>query len=81
MNLLTKHRSLIDVLFTMPERRHSDREYVQSVEEVFAESPLCDVAFEVAGGRGDHPPVNLDGARPAQAIELPVLKDSQQFGL
>ena len=70
-----------DVAGTFPQRRHVDGDHIQTVEEVFAEGALLDLAGQrLVGGRDDaHVDLAVFGV--AHAAELAVLQHAQQLGL
>ncbi len=49
-----------DVLAPLRQRRDADRHYRQPVIEIFAEPARGDLFFQVAGGRGNDPDVDMD---------------------
>lgn len=57
------------------------RECVQTIEQIGAESPGLDHLCEIAVGGGDDAHVDLDHLAAADALERPLLKHAQQFGL
>ena len=70
-----------DVFFPLAQRRQLHRDHVQPVEEILTELPFGDQLREVAVGRCDHPNVDLDRVRVADALELTLLQHAQQLHL
>ena len=58
-----------------------DLDDVEAIVEVFAELSLLGEPQQVAIGGGDDADVDLDGLRPADALESAFLEHAQQFGL
>ena len=69
------------VLRGVPERRKLDRDDVEPIKKVLAESMLGDGLGEVAIGRRDHATFGRDRLGPAHAFEPLVLKHPEQLGL
>ena len=70
-----------DVLAAIAQRRHADRDHAQTEIEVLAEGAALNLGLEVLVRGGDHPHVDLDRARRAEALDLPLLQDAQDLGL
>src|SRR5690606_40279917 len=70
-----------DVLEALAERREVDGDDAEAVEEVFAERSGADLVGEVPVGGGDDANVDAHRCRPADALELLLLDDAQEFGL
>ena len=70
-----------DVLFPLPKRRHDDVHHVDPVEQVAAELPLLDHPFQVLVGGAQDAAVRLHLALAADAEELLLLQDVEQFRL
>ena len=70
-----------DVLAPLGERREGERDDVQAVVEVLAESPFFHLDVEVAVRRGDDPHVHRRPLRGADRSHLPVLQHAQELRL
>src|SRR4029450_8602684 len=70
-----------DIRGTFAQRRNPDVEDAEAVEQVLAKLAALDGFPQVAVGRGDHPDVRLEKARPPQPLELALLQDAQELGL
>ena len=70
-----------DVLAPLAQRRQRDRDDVQAVVEVLAELAFLDHLAQVGVGGRDDARVELDRARLADALDLPLLERAQQLGL
>ena len=70
-----------DVGLPLAQRRHEDREDVQSVVEILAEGAVGHRRFEDLVGRGDQADVRLDRLGAAEALELARLQHPQQLHL
>ena len=64
-----------------PQRRHLDRQDVQTEEQIGAEPMLGDFLLEIPIRGGDHAHVDADVVRSAHALEALFLEESQQLGL
>ena len=70
-----------DVLRALAQRRQRQRDDVQAVEQVLAETARPHFGFEVAVGRGDQSNVGLPLARLAQPFVGAVVEEPQQTRL
>src|SRR4051794_13527707 len=70
-----------DVLAALAQRGQVDGHDVDPVVQVLAEPAGVDLVEQVAVGRRDDPGVDLEGARVADALELPLLQDAEQLDL
>ena len=70
-----------DVGRTLAQRRNLDVEDAEAVEQVLAKVAALDGFPQVAVGRGDHPDVRLQEARPAEPLELALLQHAQELRL
>ncbi len=70
-----------DVLPPLAQGRHAHAQHVQAVEEILAEAPGFDVAFDVAGRRGQDPHVDLAGLGISDGPDLLLLEGAQQLRL
>ena len=70
-----------DVLAAVAQRGHPYLDDVEPIKEILAELPGAHRRLEVAVGRGDHADVGVAGPVLADALEVVVLKESQQLGL
>ncbi len=70
-----------DVLGPLAQRRQQQREDVEPIIEVLAESPLADQNLQVLVGGRDDADVDADRVRGADAFEHPLLQHAQQLGL
>ena len=72
---------LRDIVPPFAQGRQAHREHAQAVVQVRPELSGPDRLLEILVGGGDHPHVNLDGLRGADALHVPVLQHPQQLGL
>ncbi len=70
-----------NILAPLPQRRQLQGEDVQAIVEIGAKAAGGDGLFEIAIGGGDHPHVDLQGARAPHPLQLAFLKGAQQAGL
>ena len=70
-----------DVFAALAQRRHLDLDDVEPVVEVLAEQALADEADEVFVGGGDNAHADCAGFLAADAADLAVFEDTQQFAL
>ncbi|MCY1236950.1 hypothetical protein D9M72_496270 [compost metagenome] len=70
-----------NILAPFGERRHTHRNDGKPVEQVFAEQALGDHVFEIVGGRGDDPDIDLDALGTADTLELLVDEHPQNLVL
>src|SRR5713101_9089190 len=70
-----------NLLTPIAQRRHRNRDDVQTEEEVFTELTACDGALEVAVCCGDGAYVDMDVVFAAQTGEFAVLQHLEQLGL
>ena len=70
-----------DILGAVAERRDDDPGDVEAVEQVLAEPARGDLPGQVAVGGRDDASVGAEGLGPADALELPLLKDAEDLGL
>ena len=70
-----------DVVAPLAQRRQVDREHVEPVEQVFAETPLAHGLAEVFVGRGHHAHVHPQRPGAADALDFPLLEGAQQLAL
>ncbi len=70
-----------NVFGASPQRRHFDREDVETIVEVFAERPLMNPLLEIpVRGRYDAH-VDTDRLRTAEPLDVPILQDAEQLHL
>src|ERR1700754_3219845 len=74
-------RQQFDVAVAFAQRRHAQAQYVEPIEEVFAEAPLGHRFFQVDVGRGEHAHVHLDRPAAADAFDGSFLQHAQEVGL
>ncbi|MCG3163784.1 MAG: hypothetical protein JMDDDDMK_05235 [Acidobacteria bacterium] len=74
------HQNL-NIVATVTQRRDAERDDVQAVIQILAETSVFDHRFEVAVGRAEHAHVNFDRACAADARDFFFLQGAQQFGL
>ena len=67
-------RKFRNVLGPRPQRRHHDREDVQTIEQVFPESSRLHVGDQIAVGGGNDAHVHLDGLARADRLDLALLQ-------
>ena len=70
-----------DVLAVIAQRRQRDRQNVEAVKQVAAETPFCDFLVQLPVGRGNDADVDPDVRRPADAFKAFLLEEAQQLGL
>ena len=70
-----------NVLAPLAERRHRDRNDVQTVVQILLEPAVADELAQVAVGRGDHAHVDLNRPLGPERLELALLQHAQQLGL
>ena len=76
--MLDQHR---DVVAPFPQRRDDDRDHVEAVVQVLLELAVVDHLLEVAIGGRDHACIRAYRLSRADALEFPLLENSQQLGL
>src|SRR5262249_10687292 len=67
-----------DVFPPLSERRHLDREYIEPIEQVRAEAPICHRRFQVTIRGGDDADVDVDRLPSPPPLESPLLQPPQQ---
>ena len=70
-----------DIFSPFPKRRKAHGKHIQSVVEIASKFPFRHHVCEVPVGCRYEPHVCTDCARASQSFKLPLLKNSQQFGL
>ena len=70
-----------DVVPTLPQGRDGDGKHVQTVVEIFPETPFSDRFRQVSVGGGDDPDVYGYRRRAAQPLELPLLEHAKELRL
>ena len=70
-----------DFFTALAQRRHSQPDDVEAVEEVFAEASLRDQLLEIGVGRGDDADVHLDRMGLAERVDLVGLEKAEQLRL
>src|SRR5688572_4897573 len=70
-----------DVFPALPDRRHADRDDLEPVVEVLAETLLAHHRLEVLVGRGDDPHAHRDVLGAADPLERHPLEDAEQLYL
>src|SRR5712692_11158065 len=70
-----------DVLAPLPERRHVDGQYIETIEEVVAERPLAHRLAEIDVGGGEHAHVDRDRPHAAHPLHLALLEHAEQARL
>src|SRR5437879_406180 len=81
MLLHQKFRQPYDFFLPLAQRRHPDRDYVETVIQVLAEAPVGNGFLEIAVSRGNDPHINTDRLFSAQPLEFLILKHLQKFSL
>ena len=74
-------RQCRDVIAALPEGWRVDRKNVDAIVQVLAESALQHHRLEILVGGRDQPDIGLLRRGTANRPELPLLNDTQQFGL
>src|SRR5580693_6434711 len=75
------HGEILYVAEPGAQRRNGDREHVQAIEEILAETARLDEFDQVLVGRRDEAEVHLDRAPRADRIDLALLQRTQQLDL
>ena len=70
-----------DVAAPLAQARQRDRKDVQAIVEIAPEAAVPHLLGQVAVGRGDDADVDVDRARTAEALDLPLLQHAQQLRL
>jgi hypothetical protein len=70
-----------NVFAARPQRWQRDRKHIQTVVEIAAKFPPLHHFNQISVGRSYEPNVHLVSSSTAQALELLLLQDTQQFGL
>ncbi len=70
-----------DVARPLAQRRQGQREDIQAIEQVFAETPRRDFFTQVSVRRRQHAHVELNHVATAEAFDLTFLQHAQQLGL
>jgi hypothetical protein len=78
---MKKRDELWNIRRAFAQRRHAERENVQSIEEIRAKATVSDSLFQITVGRGDDQDVDPDGTAAAYWLELLLLQDAQQLDL
>src|SRR5258706_13596825 len=68
-----------DVVLSLPQRRHPDRQHLHPVVEVLAELPRLDELLQVLVARRDDPDVDVADALAADGPDLPLLQHAQEL--
>ena len=71
----------VDIVFAVAKRRQTDREHVQTEEEIGAESALRDLLFQIGVRRGNDAHIDPHRLVAADPLERLFLKQPQQFHL
>ena len=70
-----------DVLAAFADRRQIDRDHVEAIIKILAEPSALDLVEKVAIAGGDHPGIDADCLRIADALELVLLEHAQELHL
>src|SRR5579863_3776125 len=70
-----------NIFLAFTQRSNVDRHDVQAVVKIFAKSALLERRAQVAVGRGDEAHIDLHRTGAAEALELALLQNTQQFHL
>src|SRR6188474_1346905 len=70
-----------NVLSTLAERGHSNRNDREPIVQIFTECALTHPRFEIPIGRSDHPHIYPAHSGPAHGTHLAFLQDAQEFCL
>jgi hypothetical protein len=71
----------LDIVFSFPQRRQSNRKNVQPIVKVGAKLPFLHHLPQILIRCGDYTDINLKGAAASQALELLFLENPQKFRL
>ena len=74
-------RQLLNVAWTVPQRREVDLQHGETVVEVGLEFALLDKLQQIPVGRADHAHIHLNELIAADPHEFPLLNDAKQLGL
>src|SRR4029453_11987780 len=72
---------LEQVLFSLAQGRNVERDHLQAIEEVGAETPFLDFLLQVTVGGANDAYADMDVRSAAQAAELHALEDAQELHL
>src|SRR4029077_8530486 len=72
---------LRNIFFSVPQRRHSNREYMQAVVEIAAKFSRSNHLFEISIGSRNQTDIHLPGMSASQSFKFPLLQSAQQFRL
>ena len=67
--------------FPVPQRRHLEGKYVESIKEILAERALLDRGRQITIRGGDDPNIDLNPLPSSHALEFMLLEHSQQRDL
>ncbi len=70
-----------NVVTPVPQGRHRDGEHIEAEKQILAEIARPHLFAQVDIGRGHDAHIHLDGARAADALDLPLLQCAQQLAL
>jgi hypothetical protein len=70
-----------DIVTSIAQGWHFDREYVEAVEQVFTKLLVGDVLLQITIGSGDDSHIDMQSSDSTQPLKLAILQHPQQFGL
>src|SRR5258708_19409226 len=70
-----------NVFLAIAQRRHVERDDVEAIEKVLAESAPRDLLFEILVGSGDDANICTHGLVRPHRLEALLFEDAQNFGL
>src|SRR4029077_1369117 len=70
-----------NVLSSFSKRRYLDREDIQPIKQITTEGPRADGGLQVTVRRCDYPDVSAYWTRPADALKLVLLQNTQECNL
>src|SRR5579862_2667965 len=70
-----------NVVCPLPQGRNHDREYVEPVKKICAESALANHLLQILIRSSNDANINSNCARAAQSLKLAFLENSQELGL
>ena len=71
----------MNVFLPLPQRRQRNRNHIQAMIKILAETPFANEVEQLHVAGGDDANVNLDRIRPAQPHEFAFLDHAQKLGL
>src|SRR5438067_1652866 len=70
-----------NVLFSLPQWRHEERNDIEAIKQIFAEVTFGDLLFKIFVGRRDQTHINTQGLRTTYRRKHLIIESTQHFGL